>query len=296
MVATIAGFQRLYRSLYELFLIFRGNRRGLFGLCILVFFVLMATVGPHVVPLDMSADYDVRFQLPSWSHLLGTDYAGRDVLAQIVHGSRDVILVSFLAAVFAVSIAIVVGIVSGLKGGFLDSILMMIVNIVLTLPRLPFMMIIAAAFKVKDPFSFGLLLAIWSWAGLARAIRSQIFSLKEREFIEATKVLGLSTSHIVLRELLPNIMSYVAINFIFIMRGAIVASVALMFLGLVPFSVMNWGTMLNLATFQTGAIYVPKAIFYVISPMAAIVLFQLGGVYFIYGLEEVFNPRLREHK
>ncbi|MCK4470826.1 MAG: ABC transporter permease subunit, partial [Anaerolineae bacterium] len=126
-----------------------------------------------------------------------------------------------------------------------------------------------------------------------RAVRSQIFSLKEREFIEAARTLGLSTRHIIFKELLPNIMPYVAINFMTAMRIAIVASVGLMFLGLVPLKSTNWGMMLTLATGSSQALFVPRAIVYVISPMVAIVLFQLGAVLFAHGLDEIFDPRLR---
>lgn len=284
---------RLYRSIQEPFVILRRNRRAFVGLLILLFFALMASVGPEVVPLDTTQRFDKRFQWPSLKHPLGTDHVGRDVFQQIVHGSRDVLLTAFFAGIFTTTIAILVGMLAGLQGGMVDALLMLLTNVILTVPNFPVMMIIASVWKVKDPVSLGLLLSVWAWGGLARAIRSQILSLKEREFIEAARALGLSTFHIVFRELLPNVMPYVAISFFSIMRGAITASVGLMFLGLVPFKSTNWGMMLNLAAWQAGAIYVPKALFYFGSPMACIILFQLGAFFFASGLDEVLNPRLR---
>jgi peptide/nickel transport system permease protein len=224
---------------------------------------------------------------------LGTDHVGRDTFQQIVHGSRDVLLAAFFAGIFTTAIAILVGMLAGLHGGMIDAILMLLTNVILTVPSLPIMMIIAAVWKVEDPVRLGLLLSIWTWGGLARGIRSQILSLKEREFIEAARALGLPTFYIVFRELLPNVMPFVAINFFSIMRGAITASVGLMFLGLIPFKATNWGMMLNFAAWQAGAIYVPKALFYFGSPMACIILFQLGAFFFASGLDEVLNPRLR---
>ncbi len=271
------------------------NRRAVAGAVILILYFFMATVGPILVPLKEGEPWKA-FRPPSWEHPLGTDYMGRDVLAQIVQGSRDVLFVAFLAALFAILIAISLGIIAGLKGGFTDQILMTFVNMMLTIPHLPVMMILAAVFRVKDPFSFALILAFWMWAGLARAIRSQVLSLREREFIEAAKLLKLGTAHIVFKEILPNVMPYVAINFVSMMRGAIVSSVAIMFLGLAPFSATNWGMMLNMATIQTGAIYIPQALSYVLSPLLAIMLLQLGGYFFAHGLEEIFNPRLRAHE
>jgi len=284
---------RLYRSIYEPFVIIRRNKRAFIGLIILIIFALMATVGPEVVPLDTTQRFEKRFQWPSLEHPLGTDHVGRDTFQQIVHGSRDVLLTAFLAAIFTTGVAILIGMLAGLQGGMVDAVLMLMTNVILTVPSFPVMMIIAVVFKVRDPVSLGLLLSIWTWGGLARAIRSQILSLKEREFIEAARALGLSTFHVVFRELLPNVMPYVAINFFTFMRWAITASVGLMFLGLIPFKATNWGMMLNFAAWQAGAIYVPKALFYFGSPMACIILFQLGAFFFASGLDEVVNPRLR---
>jgi len=284
---------RLYRSIYEPFVIIRRNKRAFVGLIILVIFALMATVGPDLVPLDTTQRFEKRFQWPSLEHPLGTDHVGRDTFQQIVHGSRDVLLTAFLAAIFTTGVAILIGMLAGLQGGMVDAVLMLMTNVILTVPSFPVMMIIAVVFKVRDPASLGLLLSIWTWGGLARAIRSQILSLKEREFIEAARALGLSTFHVVFRELLPNVMPYVAINFFTLMRWAITASVGLMFLGLIPFKATNWGMMLNFAAWQAGAIYVPKALFYFGSPMACIILFQLGAFFFASGLDEVVNPRLR---
>jgi peptide/nickel transport system permease protein len=204
-----------------------------------------------------------------------------------------VLSVAFLAALFTSLIAVGIGMVAGLKGGLTDALLNLATNAVLSIPSFPVMLILGSVFKITNAVTFGLVLSIWSWGPLARATRSQVLSLKEREFIEAARVMGLGTFHIVFRELLPNIMPYVAINFIDMMRAAIGASVGLMFLGLVPFSATNWGTMLNFAVRQAGAIYLPYAMAYVLSPMAAIMLLELGGVFFAHGLDEVLNPRLR---
>jgi peptide/nickel transport system permease protein len=211
----------------------------------------------------------------------------------IIHGSRDVLAIAAIAALITTAIGVVMGLLAGLQGGLLDTVLMLITTIVLTVPQFPVMLMLGTVFTITNPFSFGLILSVWAWGRLARSVRSQILSLKEREFIEAARTLGLSTWHIIFKELLPNIMPYVAINFMTTMRVAIVTSVGLMFLGLVPFSATNWGMMLSLATGNSQAIYVPKAIVYVISPMAAIVLFQLGAVLFANGLDEIFDPRLR---
>lgn len=274
----------------------KRNMQGLFGLTVMVMFILMATAGPHIVPLCLASRWELRFQPPSRAHLLGTDHAGRDILTQLIHGSRDVLTIAVFAAFVAVMIAIIVGGVSGLVGGYIDIALMRGVDILLTIPSLPIMMIFAVMLEVRDPLSIGFILAIWMWAGLARAIRSQILSLKEREFIEAAKLLNLNTRHILFRELVPNLMSYIVVNFVRIMRGALMASIGLMFLGILPFAPTNWGVMLNLALFHTGGVIARGAIFFFLAPLGAIILFQYGSLCLANALEERFNPRLREHE
>jgi len=283
----------LYRSIYEPFRIVTRDKKAFAGLIILLIFLLMATIGPEIVPLDMRSHFAERFKPPSREHPLGTDYGGRDVLAMIVHGSRDVLSVAFLAALFTSLIAVTIGMIAGLEGGIVDVALSLAINAVLSIPSFPVMLILGSVFKVTNALTFGIVLSIWSWGSLARAVRSQVLSLKEREFIEAARTLGLGTFHVVFRELLPNVMPYVAINFVDTMRGAIGSSVGLMFLGLVPFSATNWGMMLNFAVRQAGAIYLPYAMSYVLSPMIAIMLLELGGVFFAHGLDELLNPRLR---
>lgn len=271
----------------------QGNRRAAVGGLILAGYLLAALLGPVLIPLDPTMKYAERFRPPSLAHPLGTDYAGRDVLAQIVHGSRDVLAIAVLTALFTTAMAVGIGALSGYSGGALDALLMLLTNIQLTVPAVPVYLLIGSVFQVRDPVGFAALISLWMWGPLARAVRSQILSLKEREFIEAARVLGLGTSHILLRELFPNLTPFVVIHFVRIMRDAITASVGLIFLGLAPFSPTNWGTMLNLAVFQTGAIYIPNALHYVLAPMAVIVFFQLGAIFFAHGLDEILNPRLR---
>lgn len=287
---------RTGRSITEFLRFFKGNRRALIGLVILTFFVFMAAVGPLLVPLDLTSKYEERFQLPSPQHPLGTDYAGRDIWAQLVHGSRDVMTMAFMAGLFAVGIGVILGSLAGMSGGWVDMLLMRVTDVMLTVPSFPIMMIFAVMLRVKDPVSIGAILAIWAWPGLARAIRSEILSLREREFIEACRILGLPTRHILFRELVPNLMPFIFINLIRMMRRALTASVGLMYLGIIPYSPTNWGMMLNMALFQTGAIYVPRALPYLLAPMGSIILFQYGGLCLAYGLEEMFEPRLRAHE
>jgi peptide/nickel transport system permease protein len=138
-----------------------------------------------------------------------------------------------------------------------------------------------------------LLLGFLSWPVLLRAVRSQVLSLKQRDYVEAARALDLGTRHIIFSEVLPNMMTYIAISFALGMTQAIYNQVALIYLGLVPLSGANWGVMINLAWVR-GAIFYQDSLLYILSPIMAIALFQLAVVWMTRSLEEVFNPRLRE--
>jgi peptide/nickel transport system permease protein len=271
----------------------RHNRSALFGTVTLLFFLLMAAVGPELIPMDNQMDFMHRFEPPEIGHWLGTDYAGRDILAQLVHGTRDIMAIAFSTALFSTTIALMVGIPAGLMGGSFDTIMTAITDVFLTVPSFPVMAILAALFRIRNAVEFGFILAVWAWPSLARAIRSQILTLKLKEFIEVCRVMAMGTRHIVVQELLPNIMPFVTINFIGQAKNAITASVGIMLLGLVPLRVENWGMMLNMAAFQTGALFVPHAWSYLLSPMLAIILFQYSLVNVAAGIDELFDPRLR---
>lgn len=273
--------------------VLRHNRKAAIGTALLLAFILMAVLGPMLIPAELEGDPLMRFQLPSLSHWLGTDYTGRDTLALLVHGSAEMLMIAFSAAVLTLIIAMIAGTVAGLLGGRVDVMLMQLIDIMLTLPRFPIMAIFAGLFSIRDPLSFGGVLALFYWPGLARGIRSQILSLRQKDFIEVSRLMNLPMRHIMLGELMPNLVPFLAVNFISVARDAIVASVGIMLLGIVPLSASNWGMMLNLATTQTGAIYVPNAYAYLLAPIGFIILFQFSLMAFASGLEELFDPRLR---
>jgi peptide/nickel transport system permease protein len=265
---------------------------GLLGLVGVSAFVLLSFAGPLVVPLQNTVDIANIYRTPSLAHPLGTDYQGRDVLNQIVYGGRDILSVAFLAAFFSTAIATTFGSLAATLGGKTDTIVLAVADIVLTVPHLIVLIVVAALFRPEGFLVLALLLASLQWAGLLRQVRSQILSLKEREYVEAARSLDLGLFHVIFREMLPNMASYIAIHFIFAMTGAVYAQVGLIVLGLVPLSGSNWGIMLYFAQSQ-GALYFADSFWYILSPILAISLFQLSLVALASGLEDVFNPRLR---
>ncbi len=268
------------------------NKVGFLGLLGVLFFVLMSFVGPYIVPLDTQTKVDKIYQPPSREFWLGTDSEGRDIFSQIVHGGKEVLMVAFLAGIMSTGIAVTLGALSALAGGWIDAAIMGLADIVLTIPHFPLLAVLAGLIKLENYVLLAFILAVLAWPSLARAIRAQVLSLRERDFVEAARALDLGTRHIILREILPNMISYIVINLIFAMTSAIYAQVGLVFLGLVPFSGKNWGVMLSLA-WTRGAIFYKNSLWYIMSPVAAIALFQLSLVSLTRLLEEIFNPRLR---
>lgn len=265
----------------------------LIGLCIIIFFTLMALFGPMLYPKHLPMNALNVYAAPSLAHPLGTDFEGAGVLAEVITGARYVLEAAALAAAFTVLLGTLLGIAAGYYLGFTDAITMRITDFILTIPGLPLLIVLSTIWNFGNPLSMGLVLGITGWGGLARAVRSQTLSLRERGFIESAKGLGLSDGHIMIREVLPNIAPYIAMNLLLAVTGGIYAEVGLFFLGVIPFQSNNWGVMLNLA-FGNGALYTPQAFMYMFSPVFCILLLTFGIVLFLDALDEILNPRLRE--
>lgn len=282
-----AGVRSVVKALFS-------NAKASSGTAILLFFVLLAIVGPWIVPYNPVGDPLMKFAAPDGVHVLGCDSQGRDVLAMIIDGTKNIFIISALTGLFTVAIGVILGMVSALMGGVVDKILQLITNMFLTIPSFPVLMLIASVFTIRDNLTFALILSLWSWPGLARAVRAQIISLKERDFILICNVMKMSKAHIIFKELVPNIASYILINLIMVMRSAITSSVGIMFLGVAEMDPSNWGAMLY-DIMNSGALLIDSALTYCLSPILVIALFQMGIVNLANGLDETLNPRLRKN-
>ena len=264
------------------------------GAVIVLLFVLAGIAGPWIYPAPLPHDPDEIYDPISWKHPLGTDFEGVDVLALLVSGTRNVLVVAAVAGAVTVLLGTGVGLLGGYRRDWSDSVLMRITDFVLTVPGFPLLVVLTTAVDFGAPVTMGLVLGVVGWGPLARAVRSQTMSLRERGFVEAARGLGLPTRHIVLRELLPNIAPYVVMNLLLAVTGFIYAQVGLFFLGVLPLDTNNWGVMLNFAVYQGGALLTPAALPYLLAPLGAILLLTLGIVLLVDALDEIFNPRLRE--
>ena len=282
----------VWQESVKTFKILSRNKMGLFGFVMTILIILMSFVGPLIWPPETSANVAEINKGSSAQHWLGTDFQGQDNLRKVINGGKDIVVIALLTGVLSMLIAVVVGSFSAFIGGRVDSLLMDFVNIWLTIPKFPLLAVLATVLSLKDVVTLSVLMAILDWPALARQVRSQVLSLKNREYIEAASMLDLGTPRILFRELLPNMMSFIAISTIFEMTHAIYQQTGLVFLGIVPYSSSNWGVMISAAE-RRGVLFNPQAAWGILAPIGAIVIFQLALISFARSLDEVFNPRLR---
>ena len=282
----------MWAPIITVFRLLARNKGGLVGLILLLAILSMVLIGPLLIPLDTRTKVDRIYLPPSWENLLGTDHQGRDIWSHIVHGGRDLLYVAFLAGLISTLIAITFGSFGALLGGRFDTGLMALTDLVLTIPQVVLLIVLAGFVKLNNATFLALLLGGLNWPTLLRAVRAQVLSLKQRDYIEAARALDLGNRHIIFSEVLPNMMSYIVISFALAMTSAIYAQVGLVFLGLVPLSSSNWAVMINLAWVR-GAFFYKNSVWYIMSPVMAVILFQLAVIWTARGLEGLFNPRLR---
>lgn len=276
------------------------NKGGFIGFAGILFFIFMTAFGPLFIDYDGAPHIERRqpganslFQEPSLEFPLGLDWQGRDILSHIVYGGTTLIVTAVQAGLMATVIAVVLGSTAALVGGIIDLLLNAIANFILTIPRFPLLIVLASVLDFNSNFLMALLLAALTWPGLMRAVRAQVLSLRERDYVEAAIALDLGLWHIISCEVFPNMVSYIAINLIFSIRAAMYGLVGLIILGMVPLVEPDWGIMIWNSS-SKGAFYNSRALMMALAPITAISLFQLSLILFTRSLEEVFNPRLRQ--
>ncbi len=219
---------------------------------------------------------------------LGTDQVGRDIFSQLAYGTRISLLVGLVASFLGVVVGLFVGLVAGYLGKVVDEILMRFTDLILVLPGLP-LLIVLAALLGPSIWNIILVLGFLGWPGFARVVRSQVLSLKERSFIEASKAAGSGAAHIITRHVLPNVMSLTYVSLALAVPTAIVSEAALSFLGLRDPTVVSWGGMLLDVQDNNGI----TNWWWVLPPGLSIAALSLSFVLLGYALDELLNPKLR---
>lgn len=268
--------------------------RARIGIGIILMFILIGTVGPSLVKKPALGEHPYFIgPFQSWDFILGTTGFGQDIAAQLVYATPAMLKMAFSGAVLATALAVIIGTTAGYKGGRIDTVLMSLTDIVLTMPGLPLIVIIAAVYPPRNPFVVGFLLAIDNWPGLARKLRSQVLTLREESYVEASRTMGFASPEILRRDIVPQLMPYITINASAAARGVIFESVGLYYLGILPFTTFNWGVMMQNAQSE-GAVTNPGlAGHWLWWPMLTLLLMSIGLILFSQGMDRIFNPRLR---
>jgi peptide/nickel transport system permease protein len=272
---------------------FVKNRVGVMGGYCVIAMILMAFLAPFIAPFDPDAiDVGEKLAGPSWGYLMGTDEFRRDIFSRVMYGGRISLSIGFIAVFLAGTIGTTVGAIAGFYGGWLDKLLMWFTDMIISLPRLVLLLAIVGFFRAAGAQSLFLIvfiLGLTGWMGIARIVRSQVLSLKEQEFVQASRALGLTSGRIILRHLVPNTLAPIIVYGSLAIGSTILVEASLSFLGLgVPPPTATWGSIVN-----EGREHLRSAWWITLFPglmiVFAVMSFNLLGD----GLRDALDPKLR---
>jgi peptide/nickel transport system permease protein len=235
---------------------FRRHKLAVAGLVVLVVMVLMVAFGPLAWKLSINdIDFSARLKTPTLNHPFGTDDLGQDIFARMLYGGRISLSVGLSAMLMAMFVGVTIGAIAGISRGSIDAALMWLTNLFLSLPQLPLLLILIYLFREGLKAAFGpeigvfilvvIVIGAFGWMPVARLVRAQFFSLREREFVEAARALGASVPRQVVRHILPNALGPVIVAGTINVAAAIIAESTLSFLGLgFPPDIPTWGRIL----------------------------------------------------
>jgi peptide/nickel transport system permease protein len=270
---------------------FTQNQKMTFGLSLIVFFVLIAILGPFLIRTDPNAFSNDVLEGPSLSHWFGTTQTGQDVFSQVIAGARVSIFSGLLTGLIVTVFSVIIGLTAGYFGGGIDDTLSLLINVFLVLPAFPLAIVLAAFLPFKGPVTVSLVILITSWAWGARVLRAQTLSMRRREFVEAAKASGETTIRIIFFEILPNEIAIVAAGFVGTVIFVILAEAGLEFLGLGDSTVVSWGTMFYWAGNNDALLL--GAWWWFVPPGVCIAVLGAALAFVNFGIDEMANPRLR---
>ena len=282
------------QKLKDFFFLLFDHKMGKVGVIIILFFLFIALAAPllRTVNPHQSGNSAELLMSPNGQFWFGTDDLGRDVWSQVIYGSRVSLLIGFVSAFVTVFTGALIGIIAGFYGGILEEILMRIVDFFMMLPALPLMIVLAA---VLGPSIWNIIfvVSLISWPTTARVVRSQVLSLKERPFVEASRCIGATNSFLMFREIFPNVVPILFAEAVIMITEAIYAEAVLSFLGLGDPVRMSWGSMLHFA-FDSGTM--ARAPWWVLPPIGSIVLLIIGFSFLGTAVSDILKPGYKEKK
>lgn len=267
-----------------------ADRLGWIGGAIVAILLFLAVAAPWIAPYDPTERVGRPFASPSAEHWLGTNDVGQDLLSELIYGSRVSLTVGVVAAVVALFLGTTVGILAGYYPKRLGAILMRTVDVVLILPFLP-LLIILAAYLGRSLINTIIVIGVLIWAGPARVIRSQVLSLRSREYVLASRTMGAPDRWAIVRHVLPRTALLATGTFVRAVSTAILLEAALSFLGLGDPIQKSWGSILFWAQAR-GAFLTPAWKWWVLPPGLMIMAASLGFALIAFAMEEKINPRL----
>ncbi len=258
---------------------------------ILFVFICISIFAPYIAPYEYDYMDGLPMQGPCEEHLLGTTNVGQDILSLVIWSTRSSLTVGLMTGLLTTCLAVIMGLTSGYFGSVTDDILSLIMNIFLVIPGLPLMIIIAAYIPVRGTGTIVMVLAFTGWAWGARVLRSQMLSLKNQEFVNASVVLGESSSHIIFKDIFPNMLSLIVANFFGSSLSAVLGEASLEFLGLGDVNANTWGTMLYWA--QNNQALLLGQWQWMTVPGICIALLGTSFALMNFAVDEITNPKLR---
>ncbi|MBW0253199.1 ABC transporter permease [Cellulomonas sp. PS-H5] len=260
---------------------------------LLLAFVLLALLAPVIAPYDPRDRSFAGGLPPSAEHWFGTTGKGYDVASQAIFGARTSLVIGLVAGAIATTISLLVGMTAGYLGGMVDEVLSFVTNLALVVPALPLMITLAAYVPGGgSEWMVIIVISITGWAGAARLKRAQILTLRNREYIQAARMAGDGTFHVIFREIAPNMTSLIVVGFIGAVGGAIGAEAGLAFLGIGNPDTISWGTMLYWA--NTDGALLTGAFARLVVPGLLLALLTTALTFVNFGVDALSNPHLRE--
>ncbi|MDA4129974.1 MAG: ABC transporter permease [Thaumarchaeota archaeon] len=265
------------------------NKASKVGTAIIFAFIVLIVLGPFLSPYGPNDTSSLKHNPPSFAHPFGTDWLGHDVLTQVIYGAYPSLLVGVVVAVGAIVLGVIVGVLAGYYRKS-EAFLIGSADVVLTFPPLPLMILLGTLYPATTVLIVGILIVVL-WPVSARAIRSQVLSLKERPYVESSKTNGMTNFQVITKIMIPEISSLAVAYFVLTVAAAIVLVTALQFLGVGNPNEVSWGSILYWG--QQFAFYNGDW-WWIVAPGAAITLAAMAFALLGFSIEEVMNPRLRE--
>ncbi len=273
-------------------LAFFKNRKAAVGASLFIFFVIVAIFAPYIAPYSPTYMGFTPLQSPNAKHWLGTTATGQDIFSRVVWGTRLSLMVGIIVGLIATTVSVIIGLTAGYFGGKVDDILMTITNIFLVIPGLPLIIILAAYITVKGIWTIIFVISITGWAWGARVLRSQTMTLKNRDFVKASTVVGERSSHIIFFDIFPNMLGLIVANFFGAAIYAVLSEAGLEFLGLGDSSAVSWGTILYWAQNNQAILFGLWQ--WMAVPGLLIALLGMSFALMNFAVDELTNPRLRK--